>query len=189
MQIRGRKADRPQRRTIIPVDMKQKVEVRGSRIHGRGVFATADIKKGEPIIEYTGKLITHAESDERYSTDMESGHTFLFILNDEWVIDGNREANDARWINTGCSPNAVAFVHEHKGKDRRKDKVIIEARRAIAKGEEITYDYGIRLDAPPTKAELEAWTCRCGSPKCKGTMLKWRKPRKPVAKRSPRKAA
>ena len=105
------------------------------------------------------------------------------------MIDATVGGNDARWINTGCAPNAVAFVHEHKSKDRRKDKVIIEAKRAIKKGDEITYDYGIKLNAPPTKAELEAWACRCGSPKCKGTMLKWRKPRKSAAKRTTRKAA
>lgn len=169
--------------------MKIKVEMRRSKIHGNGVFAIADIKKGEPIMEYKGHLITHAESDERYSTDLETGHTFLFILNKEWVIDANVEANDAKWINTSCEPNAVAFVHESKGRDRRKDKVIIEARRNITKGEEITYDYGIMLSEPPTKAELKAWTCRCGSPKCKGTMLKWKKPRKTASKAPARRAA
>lgn len=170
--------------------MKIKVETRKSKIHGNGVFAIADIKKGEPIMEYKGKLITHQESDDLYSADMETGHTFIFILNDEWVIDANVDGNDARWINTGCEPNGEAFVHDHKGKDRRKDKVIIEAKRNIKKGEEITYDYGIVISAPPTKAELKAWVCRCGSPKCKGTMLKWKKPRKVAARKpKPRKAA
>ena len=168
--------------------MKPKVETRKSKIHGNGVFAIADIKKGEPIMEYKGRLITHEESDEKYATDMETGHTFIFILNDDWVIDANVDGNDARWINTGCEPNAEAFVHEHKGKDRRKDRVIIEAKRAIKKGEEITYDYGIVISEPPSKEELKAWTCRCGSPKCKGTMLKWKKPRN-VATRTPAKAA
>jgi SET domain-containing protein len=169
--------------------MKVKVEMRRSKIHGNGVFAITDIKKGEPIMEYKGRLISHEEADERYATDLETGHTFLFILNKEWVIDAGRDGNDARWINTGCEPNGEAFVHEHKGKDRRKDKVIIEARRDIKAGEEITYDYGIKLGHPPTQAELEAWTCRCGSPKCRGTMLKWRKPRKAVPKARTRQAA
>lgn len=168
--------------------MRTKVETRRSKIHGNGVFAIADIKKGEPIMEYKGRLMTNEEADERYSTDLESGHTFLFILNKEWVIDAGVDGNDARWINTGCEPNAVAFVHEHKGKDRRKDKVIIEAKRAIKTGEEIIYDYGIMMDEPPSKAELEAWACRCGSPKCRGTMLKWKKPRVPKAKPQARKA-
>lgn len=162
--------------------MKLKVETRRSKIHGNGVFAIAPIKKGEPIMAYKGKLISHAEADTRYSTEMETGHTFLFILNKEWVIDANVDGNDARWINTGCDPNAEAFVHEHKSKDRRKDKVIIEAKRNIAAGEEIIYDYGIRLSVPPSASEQKAWTCRCGSPKCRGTMLRWRKPRTPAAR-------
>ena len=169
--------------------MKLKVETRKSKIHGNGVFAIADIKKGEPIMEYKGRLITHAESDERYTTDLETGHTFLFILNDEWVIDANVDGNDARWINTGCEPNGIAFVHDHKGKDRRKDRVIIEARRNIKAGEEITYDYGIELSEPPTAKELKAWACRCGSPKCRGTMLKWKTPRKVAKRASTKKAA
>ena len=32
-------------------------EVRGSRIHGRGVYATRDIPAGTKIIEYVGELI------------------------------------------------------------------------------------------------------------------------------------
>ncbi len=168
---------------------KLKVEMRRSKIHGNGVFAIKDIKKGEEIMDYTGHLISHAEADEQYATDIETGHTFLFILNKEWVIDANVHANDARWINTSCDPNAVAYVHEHKSKDRRKDKVVIEARRNIKAGEEITYDYGIRLDHVPTKAEMKAWACKCGSPKCKGTMLKWRKPRVAKKPSSTRKAA
>jgi uncharacterized protein len=157
--------------------MKNKVVMRRSKIHGNGVFAIADIKKGEEIIEYKGKLITHAEADDRYSSDIETGHTFIFILNKLWVIDANVDGNEARWINTGCEPNGIAFVHTHKGKDRTKDKVIIEAKRSIKAGEEIIYAYGIELDHPPSKAELNAWACKCGSPKCKGTMLKWKKPR------------
>ena len=167
--------------------MKNNVVMRRSKIHGNGVFAIADIKKGEDIMEYKGKLITHAEADERYSSDIESGHTFIFILNKQWVIDANQDGNDARWINTGCEPNGIAFVHTAKGKDRTKDQVIIEAKRNIKAGEEIIYDYGIVLAEPPTASELKAWECRCGSPKCKGTMLRWKKPKstkKVTAKRT-----
>lgn len=167
--------------------MKNNVVMRRSKIHGNGVFAIADIKKGADIMEYKGKLITHAEADERYSSDIESGHTFIFILNKQWVIDANQNGNDARWINTGCEPNGIAFVHTAKGKDRTKDQVIIEAKRNIKAGEEIIYDYGIVLAEPPTASELKAWECRCGSPKCKGTMLRWKKPKstkKVTAKRT-----
>ena len=55
------------------------IVVRGSAIHGKGVFATRAIAKGERIIEYKGTLITEEAADDRYGDD-ESNHTFLFLL-------------------------------------------------------------------------------------------------------------
>ncbi|MFN3875795.1 MAG: SET domain-containing protein, partial [Flavobacteriales bacterium] len=125
-----------------------KVTRRKSRIHGSGVFAIAPIRKGERIIEYTGPLITHQEADERYYGDIDTGHTFLFTLNKHWVIDANKDRGIAKWINTSCEPNAVAYVHSERKKrpDPKKDRVIIEALRAIKPGEEITYDYGLDFE-------------------------------------------
>ena len=42
--------------------MAKKIERRESDIHGSGVFAKKKIKKGEPIVQYKGKLITHEEA-------------------------------------------------------------------------------------------------------------------------------
>ena len=151
--------------------MPQKIRQRKSRIHGNGVFAVADIAKGERIIEYKGDLRTHAEVDAGDAGDVESGHTFLFTLNDEWVIDGTRRGNVARWINHSCAPNCEALIVEHEGGDRRRDKVVIEALRAIAEGEELTYNYGIRLAERHTERLKKIWACRCGARKCTGTML------------------
>ena len=155
--------------------MAKKIERRNSRIHGSGVFATETIRKGEPIVEYKGKLITHAEADALHHGDIDTGHTFLFTLNEKWIIDANRKGNIAMWINHSCEPNAIAFVHEHKSGKLKKDKVIIEALRKILPGEEITYDYGFEFDVPYTKKLLKIWACRCGAPACTGTMLKPRK--------------
>ena len=152
--------------------MPRKIVARRSAIHGNGVFAAAPIAKGERIIEYKGRRRTHKEVDEGDSGDVESGHTFLFTLNDDYVIDANFEGNTARWINHSCSPNCEAVLEEAEGKDRRKDRVFIEAIRAIKPGEELTYDYGITLDEPHTARLKKIWACRCGSKKCTGTMLK-----------------
>lgn len=164
--------------------MKKKLKIarRRSKIHGNGVFAIAPIRKGEHIVEYKGKLRTHEDVDNAYEGEFNTGHTFLFILNKHWVVDANIQGNIARWINTGCEPNAVAFVHsENKKKpDPRKDRVIIEALRSIKPGEEIIYDYSLAFDVPYTPALLRTWACRCGSPKCRGTMLKGRKVREVV---------
>jgi SET domain-containing protein len=68
-------------------------------------------------------------------------------------------------------------IEEHDGKNRKKDKVFIEAIRAIKPGEELTYNYGITLDEPHTARLKKIWACRCGSKKCTGTMLQPKKGR------------
>lgn len=157
--------------------MSSKIAQRNSKIHGKGVFATAPIKAGEDVVEYKGKLRTHQDVDEEYG-GKDNGHTFLFLLNEEYVIDANIGGNVARWLNHSCAPNCKAFVIEHESGDPRKEKVVIEALRDIAAGEELTYDYDISIEEPFTKEELELWACRCGAPNCTGTMLKRKKGKK-----------
>lgn len=155
--------------------MTRRIVARRSPIHGNGVFAVDAIAKGEHVIEYKGTLMTDAEADKMYGDGGETGHTFLFTLNDEYIIDANRKGNTARWINHSCDPNCQALIDESDSGDPRKDKVVIEAIRKIKPGEELTYDYGIVLDMPHTARLKKVWACRCGSPKCIGTMLKPKK--------------
>jgi SET domain-containing protein len=150
---------------------------RRSAIHGNGVFAALPIPRGEVVAEYKGRRITPDAADGSDGNDIESGHTFLFTLNETWDVDASVGGNIARWINHGCAPNCIAFVQEHPSRDPKKDRLFIEARRPIEPGEEILYDYGIVLDVPYTRRLLKIWTCRCGSKKCTGTMLKPKKPR------------
>lgn len=150
---------------------QKKIEARLSQIHGNGVFATDTIEKGERIVRYKGKLRTHDEVDAEYGEIDENGHTFLFTLNDDYVIDANVDGGIARWINHSCSPNCEAVVEENAKGKTHKDKVFIEAIRKIKAGEELTYNYGITLDERQTPALKKLWGCRCGSKNCTGTML------------------
>jgi hypothetical protein len=151
--------------------MPRKIVARRSAIHGNGVFALVPIRKGERLVEYKGRRRTHEDVDASDSGDVESGHTFLFTLNDAYVIDANFEGNSARWINHGCAPNCEAVLEEADGDDRRRDRVFIEATRDIKPGEELTYNYGITLDEPHTARLKKVWACRCGARNCSGTML------------------
>lgn len=151
--------------------MPKKIATRQSPIHGNGMFAVATIAKGERLIEYKGRRRTHAEVDAGDSGDVESGHTFLFTLNDEWVIDANFEGNDARWINHSCAPNCEAVLVEDEA-DPKRSRVFIESVRVIAPGEELTYDYGITLAERHTPRLKKVWACRCGATSCTGTMLR-----------------
>ena len=85
--------------------MPARIVTRRSAIHGNGMFAAADIPAGTRLIQYKGKLLTHADSDELYGDGADTGHTFLFSLNDDYVIDANQRGNGACLINHGCAPN------------------------------------------------------------------------------------
>jgi SET domain-containing protein len=138
--------------------------MRSSKIQGRGVFARVDIPKGTRLIEYTGERITNAEADRRYEDElMGRHHTFLFILNTRTVIDAARGGNIAKYINHSCDPNCVAWIEGQH--------IWIDAERKIRKGEELAYDYEYDYDPAYTIEDLELYQCRCGSPKCRGTIV------------------
>lgn len=151
--------------------MSRRFVARRSPIHGNGVFATAVIHKGDFIIQYKGRQITHARADREYGDGADTGHTFLFTLNEKYIIDANVGGNSARWINHSCEPNCEASIEEADDGDPRHDRVIIEALRDIQPGEELSYNYGITLDVPHSAAMKKLWACRCGSPTCTGTLL------------------
>ena len=151
--------------------MARKTIARRSPIHGTGVFAAADLPAGTRVLEYKGRRITHAQADRRYAGSSDTGHTFLFTLNERYIIDANVDGNSARWINHSCAPNCQAVLIEHSGDDRRADRVVIETLQPIASGQELTYDYA-RMK--------KIWACRCGAPKCTGTMLKPKRVAKPA---------
>jgi uncharacterized protein len=150
------------------------IQVRDSSVHGRGVFATRRIGKGERIIEYLGERVSHEEADRRYEAKEENdSHTFLFIVDSRTVIDAGVGGNDARFFNHSCDPNCESVVE--------KRRVYIEALRAIEPGEEMTYDYQIYKEEGDPENIDEVFACRCGFANCRGTML-W--PPEPKKKRS-----
>ena len=149
-------------------------KVTRSKVHGFGAFATRDVKKGEVLDEYLGDRITHAQADKRYEDhDENDNHTFLFIVDKKTVIDAGIGGNDARFINHKCDPNCESEI--------KKGRVFIVATKAIAKGEELGYDYQIGREKDDPENVDEIYACRCGSPKCRGTML-W-----PAKRPSPKK--
>ncbi len=144
---------------------KKPYAVRYSTIHGRGVFAVDDIRKGTPVIEYKGKRSSWDEAMERPDSDPDDpSHTFLFELDDGRVIDARVRGNAARWINHSCTPNCVTCEDDD-------GYVFIEAKRRIHAGEELTYDYRLSVDGKLTKKERAQYACRCGTAKCRGSLL------------------
>ena len=140
-------------------------ELRRSPIQGQGAFATRPIKKGTRIVEYTGERIDADEADRRYDDDaMESHHTFLFVLNDDEIVDAGVGGNEARFINHSCAPNCEALIES--------GHIYIYALRDIATGEELVYDYAYERAGPYDASWDALYTCHCGAPDCRGSILK-----------------
>ena len=142
----------------------RRLQVRLSGIHGKGVFAVAPIARGELVIEYTGEVITWKEALRRHPHDPANpDHTFYFHVDDNHVIDGKHTGNSAKWINHACAANCEA--------EETDGRIFVKALRAIKPGEELNYDYGLVLDGRHTPKVKKQFECRCGSKRCRGTML------------------
>src|SRR5574343_468416 len=142
----------------------RRIQVRQSGVHGRGVYAVAEIEAGDTIIEYTGERIDWPEALRRHPHDpKQPDHTFYFHIEGGHVIDALHGGNSSRWINHSCDPNCEA--------DERDGRVFIQALRAIAAGEELHYDYGLIIDEPLTKKLKSEYPCWCGAAHCRGTLL------------------
>ncbi len=138
-------------------------EVRGSEIHGRGVYATQDIAAEEKIIEYVGELVDKDESGRRgtkqHEHAIETGDAAVYIFNvtKKYDLDGNFPWNTARLINHSCEPNCQAWA---TGK-----KIFIHALKDIKEGEELTFDYGFDVEC------FEDHPCLCGRESCVGYIV------------------
>ncbi|MCP4327938.1 MAG: SET domain-containing protein [Alphaproteobacteria bacterium] len=96
----------------------QLVTVESSPIHGKGLFATRRITKGELIGAYEGKPTRR------------SGRYVLWVEGDDGSYRGVRGTNELRYLNHRSRPNA-------RFEDDR-----LYAIRSIPAGTEITIHYG-----------------------------------------------
>ncbi|HEX2101632.1 MAG TPA: SET domain-containing protein-lysine N-methyltransferase, partial [Candidatus Synoicihabitans sp.] len=146
------------------------VRLQSSRIHGSGLVAARAIPADTRIIEYIGEKVTKAEADRRDEARRAArqsggdGCVYLFELNARYDLDGDVPHNLARLINHSCEPNAEPQII--------RGRIWIVARRPIAAGEEVTFDYGFDF------ANWRDHPCRCGAPSCLGyivrTNQRWR---------------
>ena len=142
-------------------------EIRRSSIQGRGVFAKRRIRAGQRIIEYAGERISNKEADRRYVDEsMRRHHTYLFTLDKKTCIDGNSGGNDARLINHSCDPNCEALIED--------GEIWIYAKKNIQPGVELAYDYQYERTSDPENLYI----CKCGSAKCRGSIMKPQRKRK-----------
>uniref|UniRef100_A0A5K3EYJ7 [histone H3]-lysine(4) N-trimethyltransferase n=2 Tax=Mesocestoides corti TaxID=53468 RepID=A0A5K3EYJ7_MESCO len=132
-----------------------------SPIHHWGLIALEPIAAEEMVIEYVGHVVRKgvAELREKQYEQRGIGSSYLFRIDDEFVIDATMYGNNARFINHSCQPNCYAKVITVEG----RKKIVIYSKRDIQVMEEITYDYKFPY-------EDEKIPCLCGAPQCRGTL-------------------
>ncbi len=133
-----------------------------SAIHGWGVFTKQIHHANDMVIEYAGEVVRPIVADIREARCYDSlvgAGTYMFRVDDERVVDATHSGSLAHLINHSCEPNCYSRLVAARGKDR----IIIFAKRDIAPGEELTYDYRFM-------SKDEQLICCCGSPSCRGSV-------------------
>jgi hypothetical protein len=124
------------------------IEVRQSPIEGLGVFAKRTLRQGERIRRVN--IVREVTAEEPLREDAGERAEHCAYPNGKVVLWGYPD----RHVNHSCDPNAYEL---HEG-----DSVYIVARRNIAPGQEITFDYNINMSGGDT------WPCNCGAARCRG---------------------
>lgn len=120
-----------------------KIYVGNSKIAGKGLFASKNIKKGEVVFIMKGEVIKmNAHNKDRIL----ALPNIVGIDKDLWIDP----VEPYVFINHSCDPTTSV-----------KGRVTYVALKNIKKGEEITFDYSISEDS--------SWTmkCSCGSYCCR----------------------
>ena len=109
-------------------------EVKASAIPdcGQGLFASAEILRGDVIGRYEGLRLT---DDEANSEPYVHSRYLVWVCKDCW-IDGSRGGNYTRFINHSKSPNCELVV------STRWKSACIKAIKKILPGQELYFDYG-----------------------------------------------
>lgn len=123
-----------------------------SRIHGTGAYALEAIPARKKIGSMSGRIVSKRAANKIVKESKDKTFALVELWNGE-VLDGSVNANALRYINHSCGPNTYLRVNGYH--------VEFYALHDIAKGEELTCDYG------PTHHDGQQ-PCGCGSVQCRG---------------------
>jgi SET domain-containing protein len=141
--------------------LSPKTEVRESKIHGRGLFATAEIAKNEIVAVKGGHIVDRKTLREQITPRL--GPVEIQIDDDLFiapVTNGERELS-MLYLNHSCDPNLGV-----------RGEITFVAMRDIRAGEELTHDWAMTDD------DDYSIECNCGAAHCRKTLTgkDWQRP-------------
>lgn len=128
---------------------------------GYGLFIEESCRKGEFVVEYAGVALDRYKFERSCLRDVSVNRSYIMTLTPNILIDASERGSLARYVNHSCDPNCVVDRWTVNGVVR----LGIFGKRDIEQGEELTIDYGWRLDKG-----IVPTACYCGSEKCRGTL-------------------
>lgn len=133
---------------LLPAYVSPDLEADGSASHGRCLVARRPIAAGDLLVVWGGRV---RSLEELLRLPREYAPHALQIDDDRFLVS-EPPWPDADRVNHSCDPNGVL-----------RDARALEARRPIARGEEITFDYATSDSTP-----YDEFPCRCGAALCRG---------------------
>lgn len=137
-----------------------KTEVRESPIHGRGLFATADIARGEVVVVKGGHIVTREQLRE---ITPKLGPVEIQIGDDLFIAPVTDEERELSMLYSNHSCDANLGM---------RGEITFVAMRDIRAGEELTHDWCVTDD------DDYSVQCKCSSADCRGTLTgkDWQRP-------------
>ena len=139
---------------MVPLSyLSPKTKVRESKIHGRGLFATADITKGEIVAVKGGHIVDGKTLREKITPLL--GPVEIQIGDDLFIapVDDEERESSMLYLNHSCNPNLGL-----------RGEITFVAMRDISAGEELTHDWAMTDD------DDYSMECNCGALACRKTL-------------------
>ncbi len=138
-----------------------KTELRESKIHGRGLFATADIAKDQIVAVKGGHIVDRKTLREKITPRL--GPVEIQIDDDLFIAPVTQEERESSMLYSNHSCDANVGV---------RGEITFVAMRYIRAGEELTHDWAMTDD------DDYSVECKCGAPNCRKILTgkDWQRP-------------
>ena len=141
--------------------LSPKTAVRESRIHGRGLFASADIAQNEIVAVKGGHIVDGKMLREKITPGL--GPVEIQISDDLFIAPVSDEERELSmlYLNHSCDPNVGV-----------RGEITFVAMHDIRAGEELTHDWAMTDD------DDYSVECNCGAPDCRKILTgkDWQRP-------------